>query len=47
VGPLLRRRLCEQLRAEEVYPEIYPSQMPTNVAACEIAFGVKLCNSTP
>jgi hypothetical protein len=24
-----------------------PSQTPTNVAACEIAFGVKLCNSTP
>jgi hypothetical protein len=24
-----------------------PSQMPTNVAACEIAFGVKLCSSTP
>jgi hypothetical protein len=24
-----------------------PSQTPTNVAACEIAFGVKLCSSTP
>jgi hypothetical protein len=23
-----------------------PSQMPTNVAACEIAFGAKLCSST-
>jgi hypothetical protein len=22
-----------------------PSQTPTNVAACEIAFGVKLCSS--
>jgi hypothetical protein len=43
-----------QLRAEEVNPEIpvdgiprKPSHTPTNVAACEIAFGVKLCNSTP
>jgi hypothetical protein len=25
----------------------YPSQTPTNVAAYEIAFGPKLCNSTP
>jgi hypothetical protein len=24
-----------------------PSQTPTNVAAYEIAFGVKLCSSTP
>jgi hypothetical protein len=24
-----------------------PSQTPTNMAACEIAFGVKLCSSTP
>jgi hypothetical protein len=24
-----------------------PSQTTTNVAACEIAFGVKLCSSTP
>jgi hypothetical protein len=24
-----------------------PSQTPTNVAACKIVFGVKLCNSTP
>jgi hypothetical protein len=24
-----------------------PSQMPTNVAACEIAFSVKLCSSMP
>jgi hypothetical protein len=24
-----------------------PSQTPMNVAACEIAFGVKLCTSTP
>jgi hypothetical protein len=24
-----------------------PPQTPTNVAACEIAFGVKLCSSTP
>jgi hypothetical protein len=23
-----------------------PSQTPTNMAACEIAFGVKLCSST-
>jgi hypothetical protein len=23
------------------------SQTPTNVAACEIAFGVKFCSSTP
>jgi hypothetical protein len=42
-----------QLRAEEVDPEIpdrwvprNPSQTPTKVAACEIAFGAKLCNST-
>jgi hypothetical protein len=53
-GPLLRRRLREQLRTEEVNPEIpihrdprYPSQTPTNVAAYEIAFGAKLCSSTP
>jgi hypothetical protein len=24
-----------------------PSQTPTNVVVCEIAFGVKLCSSTP
>jgi hypothetical protein len=24
-----------------------PSQMPTNVAACEITFGVKFCSSKP
>jgi hypothetical protein len=24
-----------------------PSQTPMKVATCEIAFGVKLCNSTP
>jgi hypothetical protein len=24
-----------------------PSQTPTNMAACEIAFGVKFCSSTP
>jgi hypothetical protein len=40
-----RKRWTQRPRFTEIPRK--PSQMPTNVDTCEIAFDVKLCSSTP
>jgi hypothetical protein len=40
-----RKRWTQRSQFTEIPKK--PSQTPTNVAAYEIAFGVKLCSSTP